>query len=67
MYTDGEVSSGRPVLRGPGTVNARDRIQGIVMVTIQRALAITSPAYDVGATEDELRQRYLAMLMARPT
>jgi predicted pyridoxine 5'-phosphate oxidase superfamily flavin-nucleotide-binding protein len=50
-----------------GTVRARDRIHGIVIVTIDRATAVTSPAYDIGATEEELRERYLAALMARPT
>ena len=68
VHTDGEVfERGVRFYEARGTVRARDRIHGIVMVTIQRALPITSPAYDVGATEDELRQRYLAMLTARPT
>jgi predicted pyridoxine 5'-phosphate oxidase superfamily flavin-nucleotide-binding protein len=68
VHTDGEVfERGVRFYEARGTVRARDRIHGIVIVTIQRALPITSPAYDVGATEDELRQRYLATLTARPT
>ena len=68
VHTDGEVfERGVRFYKARGTVRARDRIHGIVIVTIQRALPITSPAYDVGATEDELRQRYLATLTARPT
>jgi predicted pyridoxine 5'-phosphate oxidase superfamily flavin-nucleotide-binding protein len=68
VHTDGEVfERGVRFYEARGTVRAHDRIHGIVIVTIQRALPITSPAYDVGATEDELRQRYLATLTARPT
>jgi uncharacterized protein len=68
VHTDGEVfERGVRFYEARGTVRARDRIHGIVIVTIQRTLPITSPAYDVGATEDELRQRYLATLTAQPT
>jgi hypothetical protein len=41
-----------------GTVRARDRIRGIVIVRVDRALPVTSPAYDLGATEEELRELY---------
>ena len=65
VHTDGEVfERGVRFYEARGTVRARDRIRGIVIVTVQRALPITSPAYDVGATEDELRERYLATLTA---
>jgi hypothetical protein len=37
-----------------------------VIVTVERAGPVTSPSYDVGATEDELRDRYLAALTAGP-
>ena len=66
VHTDGEVfERGVRFYEARGTVRARDRIRGIVIVTVQRALPVTSPSYDVGATEDELRERYLATLTAR--
>lgn len=34
---------------------ARDRIRSIVLVLVERALALTSPAYDLGLSEDEVR------------
>src|SRR3954452_22885034 len=57
VYTDGEVfERGVQFYEARGTVQARERIRGIVIVTVERALAITSPAYDIGTTEDELRE-----------
>lgn len=67
VHTDGEVfERGVRFYEARGTVRARDRIRGIVIVTVQRALPVTSPSYDVGATEDELRERYRATLTAGP-
>ena len=67
VHTDGEVfERGVRFYEARGTVRARDRIHGIVIVTVRRALPVTSPSYDVGATEDELRERYLAALTAGP-
>ena len=43
-------------------MKARERIQGIVIVAVERALPVTSPAYDLGATEDELRELHLGRL-----
>ena len=64
MYTEGDVfERGVQFYEARGTVNARDRIRGIVIVTVERAQVVTSPAYDVGATEDELRDRYLRRLL----
>jgi hypothetical protein len=48
-----------------GTVKARERIRGIVIVAVQRALPVISPAYDVGLTEDALRESNLRKLNAR--
>ena len=42
-----------------GTVRARERIRSIVIVTVERAAPVVSPAYDLGATEDELRDLHL--------
>ena len=47
-----------------GLEQARDRIHSIVVVAVERASAVTSPAYDVGATEDELRAIYRERLLA---
>jgi hypothetical protein len=46
------------VLRTAGLERARERIHSIVLITVERVLAVTSPAYDVGASEDEPRAIY---------
>jgi uncharacterized protein len=48
-----------------GTQAARERIRSIVVIAVDRALALVSPAYDLGATEESLRAQYLAMYNAR--
>jgi len=66
VYTAGEMfERGVAFYEARGTVNARERIRGIVIVAVERALQVTSPAYDLGATEDELRQSNLARLTGR--
>ena len=45
-----------------GTPRARERIRAIVLVTVEQALPVTSPAYDMGVTEEELRELWLARL-----
>ncbi len=66
VYTDGEVfERGIRFSEARGTANPRDRIRGIVIVTVERALPVTSPAYDIGATEDELRDENLRRLTAK--
>lgn len=66
VHTDGEVfERGILFYEARGTVRARDRIHGIVIVAIERALPVTSPAYDIGTTEDELRERSLSRLTGR--
>lgn len=42
--------------RQRGTANP---IQAIVLIKVERALPLISPAYDLGATEEEVRQRWL--------
>ncbi len=37
-----------------------DIFKGIVVIKVERALPLVSPAYDVGATETELRKQWLA-------
>lgn len=37
---------------------AKDRIRAIVVLKVERAVVLTSPAYDTGSTESELRQSW---------
>jgi hypothetical protein len=41
-------------------------IRAIVLVRVMRALPVTSPAYDSGATEEELRARWAAYYASHP-
>lgn len=43
-----------------GLSDYRDRIRGVVLVKVERALELTSPVYDLGRTEDEVRAEYAA-------
>src|SRR3954453_8161056 len=45
-----------------GTIRARERIRSIVLIAIERVLPVTSPAYDVGLTESDLRKANLQRL-----
>lgn len=66
VYTEGDVfERGVQFYEARGTVKARERIRGIVIVTVERALPVTSPAYDIGFTEDALRESHLRRLTAR--
>jgi predicted pyridoxine 5'-phosphate oxidase superfamily flavin-nucleotide-binding protein len=40
--------------------NARQRIRSVVLVKVERALPLTSPAYDLGLTEEQVVERWLA-------
>jgi predicted pyridoxine 5'-phosphate oxidase superfamily flavin-nucleotide-binding protein len=42
-------------------------IRAVVLVQVTRALLVTSPAYDTGATEEELRARWSAYYAAQPS
>lgn len=65
VYTEGEVfDRGVQFYEGRGTVKARERIRAIVIVTVVRALPVTSPAYDIGFTEEDLREIHLRRLTA---
>jgi predicted pyridoxine 5'-phosphate oxidase superfamily flavin-nucleotide-binding protein len=37
---------------------AENRMRALVLMTVERALPISSPAYDLGVSEDELRAHY---------
>jgi predicted pyridoxine 5'-phosphate oxidase superfamily flavin-nucleotide-binding protein len=43
-----------------GTQDARRRIRSVVLVRVTRALPVISPAYDFGATEEEVRAQWRA-------
>lgn len=63
VHTDGDVfERGVRFYEARGTPKAQERIRAIVVVAVERALSVTSPAYDLGATEDELRELWLARL-----
>jgi predicted pyridoxine 5'-phosphate oxidase superfamily flavin-nucleotide-binding protein len=63
VHTEGDTfERGIQFYERRGTVRARERIRGIVIMTVERALPVTSPAYDIGLTEDELRASNLRRL-----
>jgi hypothetical protein len=64
VHTDGDVfERGVAFYEQRGTVRARERIRSIVIVAVERAEAVISPAYDLGATEEELRAQYRQRLL----
>jgi hypothetical protein len=65
VHRDGELyDQGVRFYESRGTVRARERIRSIVIVAVDRALPVISPAYDLGMTEDELRRINLRRLTA---
>jgi predicted pyridoxine 5'-phosphate oxidase superfamily flavin-nucleotide-binding protein len=63
VHTDGDqFERGVQFYERRGTVRARERIRSIVIIAVERASAVTSPAYDLGQTETELRAIYLARM-----
>ena len=46
-----------------GTVEARARIRAVVVIAVARTRPLRSPAYALGATEDELRAKYRGLLL----
>jgi uncharacterized protein len=42
----------------PQVERAQERIRHVVLISVEQALPLTSPAYDVGATEEELETRW---------
>ena len=68
VHADGDIfERGIQFYEARGTPKARERIRAIVIVTVERAVPVTSPAYDLGATEDGLRELWLGRLTGRPT
>ena len=65
VHTEGDdFERGVQFYETRGLERARDRIHSIVIVGVDRALPVTSPAYDLGATEDELRAIYRERLLS---
>ena len=59
-YTSGELfERGLSVLRERGSTTARERIRSIVVIEVTNAAPLFSPAYDTGATEESLAERWL--------
>jgi uncharacterized protein len=60
VYTDGPMyERGLAVLRERGSTTPRERIRSIVVIEVTDAAPLYSPAYDTGATEAELAERWL--------
>jgi uncharacterized protein len=56
-YRSGETyERGRRLLAERGYNASRERVRTIVVVRIEQAMPLTSPAYDSGASEDEVAQ-----------
>ena len=60
---DADFEAGVAFYERRGTVRARARIRAIVIVSITSIRPIRSPAYGLGATEDELRRKYRRLLL----
>ena len=55
VHSDGEMyERGLRVLAERGSTTPRNRIEAIVIVAIERAAPVISPAYDAGASEQEV-------------
>jgi predicted pyridoxine 5'-phosphate oxidase superfamily flavin-nucleotide-binding protein len=60
VHTDGHAfARALTVLRERGSTLARERIRSIVVVEVTDAAPLFSPAYDDGATEQALAERWL--------
>ncbi len=67
VHTAGDVfERGIGFYEARGTVQPRERIKAIVIVAVERALPVVSPAYDLGATEDQLRTQWRSRLLGEP-
>ena len=59
-YTSGDMfDRGVAVLRERGSTTKVERIHSIVIIEVTDAAPLLSPAYDTGATEGELTERWL--------
>lgn len=58
-----EFEAGVQFYEHRGTVQARARIRAVAVIAVTRARPLRSPAYALGATEEELRSSYRSLLM----
>ena len=64
VHTEGDdFERGVQFYEQRGLEQARARIHSIVVIAVARASPVTSPAYDMGVTEDELRSIYRERLL----
>jgi uncharacterized protein len=68
VHTDGDVfEHGVRFYEARGMAMAPERVRAIVIIRVAQALAVISPVYDLGASEDQLRQQWLARLTSDQT
>jgi uncharacterized protein len=68
VHTEGEVVTRALEIYGSlGLGDYTGRMRNIVLVKVERALPITSPAYDLGRTEADLRAEYGEVFTKRIT
>jgi hypothetical protein len=61
VHTEGDIfERGIAVMREHGSTTARERIRSIVVIEVTDAASLVSPAYDTGASEEEIAARWLA-------
>jgi predicted pyridoxine 5'-phosphate oxidase superfamily flavin-nucleotide-binding protein len=60
VYTSGEMyDRGLQMLREQGSTATGERVRSIVVIDVTEAAELVSPAYDDGATEQSISQRWL--------
>jgi uncharacterized protein len=60
LHTDGEIYElGLKVLADRGYNLTRERVRTVVVIRVDRATPLISPAYDSGRTEQEIREQWL--------
>jgi predicted pyridoxine 5'-phosphate oxidase superfamily flavin-nucleotide-binding protein len=61
VHTGGEeFDAALAGMRARGVATARERIRSIVVIAVDDAAPLVSPAYDTGANEDDVIDRWLA-------
>lgn len=64
VHRDGSVfEAGVDFYEARGTIQARERIRAVVVIAVTSARQIRSPAYSLGASEEELKSRYRSLLL----
>ncbi len=58
VFSDGPVFE--KIVSHYRSIGSKHHIQHIVLVKVERALPILSPAYDMGLTEGEVKERWVA-------